>query len=287
MERKIAFITGASRGIGAAACVALAKAGFDIVATARTIKEGEGRVKQPTTGSEAGALPVKGSLETTAAAVRALGREALTLPLDLTDKETLESAVERTLAEWGHIDVLLNNGIWSGPGLLDPIQDLSLEVLEKAFLANTFHQLYLTQLVLPGMRARQRGVILNMTSSAGEVDEPPYSLVKMGMLGFAHCATKGAFHRMAPLLQAEYADDGILAINVDPGFTWGESMEALGLPQLGAAPPEVSGEAIAWLASDPAASEWGGRTVHSQRLCADLGRVAGWPPDDPSWERNA
>ena len=51
----------------------------------------------------------------------------------------------------GKQDLLLNNAIWSGPGLLDPIENLSLEILEKAFMANTFNQLYLTQLVLPHM----------------------------------------------------------------------------------------------------------------------------------------
>ena len=287
MDRRVAFVTGASRGIGRTACVWLARAGFDVVVTARTLQEGEGRVEQPTTAADDVAIPVQGSLETTAAEVRAEGREALALRLDLTSKESIRVAVASALEQWGHIDLLLNNGIWSGPGLLDPIRDLSLEVLEKAFAANTFNQLYLTQLVLPGMLQRKRGMILDMTSSAGQVDDPPYDLVKLGMLGFAHCATKGAFHRMAPLLQAEYGEQGITAINVDPGFTWGETMEALGLPKIGAAPPEVSGAALAWLASDPGAAEWAGRTVHSQRLCAELGLVEGWPPDDPSWQRNA
>ena len=49
----------------------------------------------------------------------------------------------------------------------------------------------------------------------------------------------------------------------------------------------LSGRGIAWLASDPGAAKYAGRNLHSQILCAELGLVEGWPPDDPSWRRNA
>lgn len=276
---KVAFVTGASRGIGRASALALAEAGYDVAIAARTVREGDGRVLAPTTGGPEREIPLPGSLESTAAAIAERGREALAIPLDLAQRDSIRRAVERTLAEWGRIDLLLNNAIWSGPGLLDPVRKLSLEVLETVFARNVTHQLYATQLVLESMLARGRGTIMNMTSSAGQIDAPQYRTVELGMLGYAHCASKGAFHRLAPMLQAEHGADGIRAFNVDPGFTWTESMSALGLPKLGSAPPEVTGAVVAWLATAEEASEWEGRTVFSHDLCAELGLLPGWPPE--------
>ena len=276
--RKVAFVTGASRGIGRASALALAEAGYDVVLTARTVREGEGRVAAPTSDTDR-EVAVPGSLESTAAAIAQAGREALAIPMDLMSRDSIQQAVEQALSEWGHIDLLLNNAIWSGPGLLDPVRALSLEALEKALTGNTLNQLFITQRVLEAMLERGAGTILNMTSSAGQVDEPPYEVVRVGMLGYAHCATKGAFHRLAPLIQAEHESDGIRAFNIDPGFTWTETMAALGLPKLGAAPPEVTGAVVAWLATSERALEWAGRTVFTHKLCAELGLLPDWPPD--------
>jgi NAD(P)-dependent dehydrogenase (short-subunit alcohol dehydrogenase family) len=248
------------------------------VLTARTLKEGEGRVEQPRTDRVGGPVEVEGSLETTAAAVEEAGQRALVIPMDLLSRDSIDQMVDHALSEWGRVDLLLNNAVWSGQGLLDPIRTLDFEALEKALLANAVNQLYLTKKVLEPMLERRQGQIFNMTSSAGLVDAPPYKLVEMGMLGFAHCASKGAFHRIAPLLHAEHAKDGIRAINLDPGFTRSEAMDALGLPTLGAATSNVTGEVIAWLASHPEEDRWDGRTVDTLELCAELGLVAGWPP---------
>ena len=280
MSQRIAFVTGASRGIGRATSIALARAGFDVVIAARTLKEGEGRVDQPRSDSTQGELAVVGSLESTAAAIASEGRKALPVAMDLLSRDSMDAAVEAALVEFGHVDLLMNNAVWSGPGLLDPIQAVSWEALETAMTANAFNQLYLTKLLLPRMIERGGGTILNMTSSAGQVDDPPYQVVELGMLGLAHCASKAAFHRIAPLLQAEHGKDGIRAINIDPGFTQSESMDALGLPTLGAATPDVTAAAIVWLTQHPEADEWNGRTVDSLELCARLELLEGWPPAD-------
>ncbi len=276
---QVALVTGASRGIGRASALALADAGFDVVITARTVREGEGTVASPTSQG-AGDVAVPGSLETTAAEIAERGRRALPITMDLLSEASVQAAAETALAEWGRIDVLVNNAIWSGPGLLDPVAELDLRALETAMTANVMRQLLLTQLILPTMVENGSGLILNLTSSAGQVDDPPYEVVRLKMLGFAHCATKGAFHRMAPLLQAEHEDDGITAINIDPGFTWTEAMAALNLHNFGGAPPEATGAVVAWLAEEPErASQWRGRTINSLELCAELGLVEGWPPE--------
>ena len=215
-----------------------------------------------------------------AAEIAERGQRALPIPMDLLSAASVQSAAEPALDVWGRVDVLVNNAIWSGPGLLDPVGILDLEALETAMTANMLRQVLLTQLILPTMIEQRSGLILNLTSSAGQVDEPPYEVVKMKMLGFAHCASKGAFHRMAPLLQAEHESDGITAVNIDPGFTWTEGMAALNLHNFGGAPPEATGAVVAWLAEDPErAAEWRGRTVNSLELCAELDLVEGWPPE--------
>jgi NAD(P)-dependent dehydrogenase (short-subunit alcohol dehydrogenase family) len=276
----IALVTGASRGIGRASALALADAGFDVAITARTVREGEGTVAQPTTDA-GGDVTVPGSLETTAAEIAERGQRALPIPMDLLSAGSVRAAAERALDEWGKVDVLVNNAIWSGAGLLDPVGVLDLEALDTAFTANVLRQVLLTQLILPSMIEQGSGLILNLTSSAGQVDDPPYQVVELKMLGYAHCASKGAFHRMAPLLQAEHESDGITAINIDPGFTWTEAMAALDLHNFGGAPPAATGTVIAWLAQDIERTvEWRGRTLNSLELCAQLGLVEGWPPAD-------
>jgi NAD(P)-dependent dehydrogenase (short-subunit alcohol dehydrogenase family) len=277
MNRQVALVTGASRGIGRATAVSLAKAGFDVAITARTVKEGDGRVLPPTKDGGEESIAVAGSLESTASLIEEQGVRSFSVTMDLLSRESIDRALDSTLAEWGRVDVLVNNAIWSGPGMLDRVAVLDLEALEKAIFANAIQQVYLTQRVLPHMIERGSGQIFNMTSSAGQVDDPPYGLVKMGMLGLAHCASKGAFHRIAPILQAEHAKDGLRVINLDPGFTQTETMTALGLPTLGAATPEVTGEVVAWLASNVDRDEWNGRTVDTHVLCAELGLVEGWP----------
>ncbi|MCY3860741.1 MAG: SDR family NAD(P)-dependent oxidoreductase [bacterium] len=275
----VALVTGASRGIGRASALALADAGFDVAITARTVREGEGTVAPPTSDG-GGDVTVPGSLETTAAEITERGQRSLPITMDLLSAESVRAAAETALDEWGRIDVLVNNAIWSGPGLLDPVGVLDLEALDTAFTANVLRQVLLTQLILPSMVEQGSGLILNLTSSAGQVDDPPYQVVELKMLGYAHCASKGAFHRMAPLLQAEHESDGITAINIDPGFTWTETMAALNLHNFGGAPPEATGKVVAWLAEDPErAVEWRGRNLNSLELCAELGLVEGWPPE--------
>ena len=282
MERKVAFVTGASRGIGRASSIALAERGYDVVITARTLKEGTGVVRAASV-HDAREVAVSGSLESTGAEIEKLGREALPIRLDLLDRESCESAVDEALAQWGRIDLLLNNGIYQGPGVLDRFLDVPPDRVEAIFLGNVFNQIAITQRVLRHMLERPgRGLILNMTSTAGQVDPP--GPVGEGGWGFVYAASKGAFHRMAGILHAEHAGDDIFAFNVNPGYTPTESMRALGGSDTDfdsafvGVPPEATAKVIAWLGDDPAAEEWRGKTVIAPKLCNKLGLLPGWKP---------
>lgn len=268
-ERKVAFVTGASRGIGRASAIALARHGFDVVVTARTLEEGR----------TADGRPLPGSVETTAAAVREAGREALPLHLDLQDRGSIDAAVEKALSDWSHIDLLLNNGIYTGPASMQHFLDLSMESIEELFTANVFNQIHITSRVLPSMLERQSGIIINMVSGAGLADPP--APAGQGGWGFAYGASKAAFHRMVGVLAVEHRDCGVRFHNLEPGFVMTEAMKlndpdgALEKFQK-AAPPSVPASVIAWLASDAGAEEWNGQTVFAQKLALDRGLHEDW-----------
>ncbi len=253
MERPIAFVTGASRGIGAEAAVELARRGHDVVLTARTVREGEGQAYG--TPARLG-LPMPGSLSTTAARVEEVGGCALVVPLDLLDAASVDAGITHALSEWGRIDVLVNNAIYKGEGDQASLAEMRPGQLEATLQANVMVPVCLVQAVVPGMVERGRGVIVNLTSMVAH--QEPRAKVGFGGWGFAYGLSKGAIDRMAGLLNAEFGDQGIVAFNVEPGFVvYGAAAEAIHERHPGAeiTPPEAIGSVIAWLATDPEARD--------------------------------
>ena len=201
-EPRVAFVTGASRGIGKATAITLADAGFDVVITGRTVHEGDG-----VDDSEGAARPIPGSLETTAQDVETTGRRALPVVMDLHDRSTLDAAVRRALDEWGHIDVLVNNAIDTGPGDMTLFVDTPVELLEAKLSANVVSQIVLIKSVLPGMLEHGDGVVINVTSAVATID--PQAPTGEGGWGAAYAMSKGAFHRLAGVLAVELGERGI------------------------------------------------------------------------------
>jgi NAD(P)-dependent dehydrogenase (short-subunit alcohol dehydrogenase family) len=274
---RVAVVTGASRGIGKAIAIELARAGYDVAATARTVHEGETREHSSTLKrSDTSALP--GSLESTAELVRAEGRRCLVLPADLLDHPSLEAAIASVLAEWGRVDVLVNNGRYVGPGHMDHIIDTPVPVLRDHLEANALAPVVLIKAVLPGMLERGSGTIINITSSVAFEDPP--APAGQGGWGLGYAFSKGALHRIAGMLAVELGDRGIRAYSVQPGFIATErirqDMAAFGFDAAQGAPAAVIGKVCVWLLESPEAADLNGRCIAAQPLCSERGLLPGW-----------
>ncbi|KAN0122790.1 NAD(P)-binding protein [Hyaloscypha variabilis] len=186
------LITGCSAGFGKSLALLVLKAGHHVIATSRTPSNSPSLVKK----------------------VEELG--GIWLPLDLTSsKENMQKIVEEGAKKWGRIDVLVNN---AGIGMLGALEDFSEEEAKLIMETNFFGPLKLIQTVLPQMRARRSGTIVNISSGAG-VDPSP----AMGMYGASKWALEGASQGFAK----ELAAFGIRVLIVQPGAFTTNMMNAV------------------------------------------------------------
>jgi NAD(P)-dependent dehydrogenase (short-subunit alcohol dehydrogenase family) len=279
--RRIALVTGASRGIGKASAIALAAAGLDVAITARTVREGEAIDESGSTRGE----PIPGSLETTARQIEAMGGRVLPVPADLLDRASLVAAAQRVLDEWGHVDVLVNNAVHTGPGSMERFLDLDIDMVAAKLEANVIAQLVLIKSILPGMLDRGGGTIIDITSAVATGDPP--APTGEGGWGLGYAVTKGAFHRVAGILAVELGPRGIFVVNVEPGYVLTERMllgqERLGLAgRFPGAPPSVPGAVVAWLAGGDRGvtpeerAALNGTTISAQRFARERGLHPDW-----------
>jgi len=277
-ERGVALVTGASRGIGKAIAVHLARSGFDVAVGARTLHEGEQREHSSTVArSDTRALP--GSLDSTSDLIAQAGRRSLPVYLDLLDRTSLGAAVTTVLERWGRIDVLVNNGRYVGPGHMDQILDTPVELIDRHLQANVMAPVILTKLVLPQMIERGAGVVINLASSSGATDPP--APAGLGGWGLGYGMSKAALHRVAGILAVELGDRGIRAYNLSPGFIATEriaiDMGDFGFDAASGAPADVVGAVAAWLVTSSPTEQGNGTWVEAQPLCRELGLLPGWP----------
>ena len=189
LEGKVALVTGASSGgTGRSIAVRFAAEGAKVAINAR---------------SEAG-------LRETLAAIEDVGSAGLVLPADLSEPDGGRMAlVEKTEAAFGPIDILVNNAMGT---IFKPVAEWSLADMDEMQQINVWAPWLLMGQVLPGMRERGHGWILNLTSSAAEFPPgPPYGpLAKAGYAGYG--ATKAALSRLTVAVAAETEGQGI-AVN--------------------------------------------------------------------------
>ena len=251
----VVFITGASRGIGAAAAVAFAGAGWRVAISARTQVDGqrlEHQLRRPDGGLMAG------SLSATAEAVRAAGAEVFAHPMDLMDLSSLDAAFDAVLAHFGRIDLLLNNAVYQDRETNALIRDLDDAALQRTLFANVVAPFHLVRRALPVMAAQGGGQIVNMSSGAGKADPPVPA--DQGAWGFAYGGSKAALARLAGCINVEHGSQGIRAFSVNPGLVSTEAVTATlgdgGLleQRYGAMKPAAIGAALVWLATDPRAA---------------------------------
>ncbi len=253
----VAFVTGASRGIGRAAAIALAEGGFDVALLARTVEEGRGRNDGDFVDSP---QPIEGSLEETAARVQEAGTRALVLAADLRDADAIERAVDTLLETWGRVDVFVNNGLLH-TGNNVRVDRLSRTVIEENIRANITNPLIMITRMVSTMKNQGTGRIINVTSPAGR--NLPGGPPGEGGWGVMYSMCKAAQYRISGHLAVEVASDGVSCFNIDPGFVKTAVVGAM--PIYSTAPGDVSldipAKVIAWFATSAKAVEMNGQTI--------------------------
>ena len=240
----VALVTGASRGIGLATAVELARRGFDVALAARTLHRGQGRDDGDFNPGRA----IEGSLEEAARAVESHGVRAFPVRLDLVDPESVDQCVPTVLAEFGRLDVLVNNATLHA-GSNTRIADLTRGQVEDFAQAAFVAPLLLVKAALAAMAAQGGGRIINVASAAG-LNDPPAPPGEGGW-GVLYGMAKAGQYRIAGLVRAEYPDSGIACFSLSPGFVKTPVISKLPVFESTAegVPASVPGRVIAWLAS--------------------------------------
>lgn len=189
--KRVWMITGASRGIGARIAEAALAHGDAVVATARDAVSIEKRF-----GPQPGLLAVA---------------------LDVTDEAQAHQAVQAAITRFGRIDVLVNN---AGYGLLGAVEEASADEVRRLYETNVFGLLNVTRAVLPAMRERRSGHVINISSLGGYQSAAGFGV---------YCSTKFAVEGITEALHAELAPLGIHATVVEPGYFRTEFLEGQSL----------------------------------------------------------
>jgi 3-oxoacyl-[acyl-carrier protein] reductase len=196
LSGRVALVTGGSRGLGRADALTLARAGAD-VAIADILVESDTSAAERY-GVLARAAVAQGMVhaESTVEEIRALGRRALAVRCDVTERDEVAAAVARTVDELGAVDILVNNA-----GTLDHVgqfHDQQPELWERDLQVNLTGAFNCAQAVWPHMRERRFGRIVNMASVAGTLGgfgQASYSTTKAGLLGLTRTlAMEGGRH---------------------------------------------------------------------------------------------
>src|SRR5258708_18378220 len=183
MSKKTILITGTSTGFGKLTAVTLAKAGYNVIAVMRNVSN-----KNKGAAAELRAIP---------------GIEVV--EMDVTSDESVDRSIKYAISKYGAIDVLVNNAGVSGTGLVDAY---SIDQLKRLFETNVYGILRTYKAVLPSMRSRKEGLIINISSGLGLFAIPNIT---------AYCASKFAVEAFTEGLNVELKPFGIENVSIQAG----------------------------------------------------------------------
>jgi len=194
--KKIALVTGANKGIGKETARQLAELGYTVYIGARDAARGQAAAEE----------------------LSAAGGDVRFVRLDVTEPETLRSAVEQVTAEAGRLDALVNNaGIAADQA---PPSTADLDAARATFEVNFFGPVAVAQAFLPLLRAGSEKVIVNVSSELGSITlngDPAAQFADVNILGYN--SSKSALNAFTVMLAKELAPEGFRVNAVDPGFT--------------------------------------------------------------------
>ena len=189
LKGKIAIVTGPGQGIGQAIALAIAREGGKLALAARTVQNLEGTQRK----------------------INSMGGASLVVPTDLNDEAAIKNMLDKTLGEFGGIDILVNNSGVAGPTKM--CEEVTREEWEDCFAVNMTGMFLCCKYVIPIMKKNRQGRIINISSLSGKRPLPnrtPYTASKMAVIGLTRT------------LAFELGEFGVTVNSVCPGATEGE-----------------------------------------------------------------
>ncbi len=234
LKGRIALVTGASRGLGAATAILLGRRGARVAASARTVAD----------------------LEEVVAKIEKEGGRGLAVPCDVMDPEQVERTVARVVDEWGRLDILVNNAGMGGQG--KPLEEVSIEEWDRLMTLNLKSAFLCIRAVAPIMKKQGYGRIINMSSVAGrshsELTGPVYGSAKAGMLGLTRymAAQLGPYAITVNAVTPSIVMTERVRARFEAHSEEGRKKYLMNIPLGRLAEPEEIASVVAFLASDDA-----------------------------------
>ena len=258
---KNALVIGASRGMGKQMALELARNGADVAVAARSLA--------PT------ASMFPGTLGETVDEIKAIGRRAFPIRVDLAIGAEIDAMVAHAIAELGSVEIMVHSVQYHGHGSYDSFSDTTIEELETQMWVNAMSAVRACKLIVPHMAERGRGTIVIVTSLAGTIERG--RLPGDAATGLGYPISKAAVGRLVPALAKEVKDLGIAVIGLNPGFVISEHVlaEAVGNTSHGwnlenGNPPTVPAKALGYLCTVDNPMVFTGTDVDAAALVADL-----------------
>jgi NAD(P)-dependent dehydrogenase (short-subunit alcohol dehydrogenase family) len=248
VDGKVAIVTGASRGVGAATAIALADEGVAVACAARATDESP--------------LRLPGTIDATVRRITDAGGDALAVPTNLAQEEDVERMVTTTVEHFGRLDIVVNNAAITFPGDID----VPMKRYDLMMAVNLRAPLVVAHAAIPHMKQQGEGAILNISSAAALDYIPGLMIYGMSKIALEHLtvslATQLQPHRIAVntfRIDVPVASEGFVANT--PGFDHSDWE-----------PTEVPAEGIVWMLRQP--SSYTGRNVSMAALRAEQGIMA-------------